>query len=57
MDLNDELRQRIMANEDASQLTACARRHGMRNLREDGWRKVETGVTTADEVMRVTQEF
>jgi general secretion pathway protein E len=57
MDLNDELRQRIMANEDASQLTACARRHGMRNLREDGWRKVAAGVTTAEEVMRVTQEL
>jgi type II secretory ATPase GspE/PulE/Tfp pilus assembly ATPase PilB-like protein len=29
----------------------------MRNLREDGWRKVASGVTTAQEVMRVTQEF
>jgi type II secretory ATPase GspE/PulE/Tfp pilus assembly ATPase PilB-like protein len=29
----------------------------MRNLREDGWRKVEDGVTTVEEVMRVTQEF
>ena len=34
-----------------------ARRNGMRNLREDGWLKVSQGVTTADEVMRVTQEF
>jgi general secretion pathway protein E len=57
MELNDELRQRIMANEDASQITAAARRHGMRNLREDGWGKVREGVTTAEEVMRVTQEF
>ena len=38
-------------------LTAAARRNGMRNLREDGWLKVAPGVTTADEVMRVTQEF
>jgi type II secretory ATPase GspE/PulE/Tfp pilus assembly ATPase PilB-like protein len=29
----------------------------MRNLRDDGWLKVRNGVTTADEVMRVTQEF
>ena len=57
MELNDEMRRRIMANEDAAQLTECARRHGMRNLREDGWRKVEMGVSTAEEVMRVTQEF
>ena len=41
----------------AGQLTVCARRHGMRNLREDGWEKVAAGVTTAEEVMRVTQEF
>ncbi|HWQ53321.1 MAG TPA: type II secretion system ATPase GspE [Bryobacteraceae bacterium] len=57
MELNDEIRGRIMANEDASQLTAAARRNGMHNLREDGWGKVATGVTTAEEVMRVTQEF
>jgi len=57
MELNDEIRKRIMANEDASQITAAARRNGMRNLREDGWLKVRTGVSTADEVMRVTQEF
>ncbi len=29
----------------------------MRNLREDGWKKIADGVTTVDEVMRVTQEF
>jgi type II secretory ATPase GspE/PulE/Tfp pilus assembly ATPase PilB-like protein len=40
MELNDELRQRIMANEDAAALTQAARRYGMRNLREDGWRKI-----------------
>ncbi|HVW86783.1 MAG TPA: ATPase, T2SS/T4P/T4SS family, partial [Bryobacteraceae bacterium] len=34
MELNDELRHLIMANADASRLTECARRHGMRNLRE-----------------------
>jgi general secretion pathway protein E len=57
MELNDELRSLVMKNADASELTASARRSGMRNLREDGWLKVESGVTTADEVMRVTQEF
>jgi type II secretory ATPase GspE/PulE/Tfp pilus assembly ATPase PilB-like protein len=57
MDLNDEIRSRIMNNEDASQLTAAARRNGMRSLREDGWLKVSRGLTTAEEVMRVTQEF
>jgi type II secretory ATPase GspE/PulE/Tfp pilus assembly ATPase PilB-like protein len=57
MELEDEIRKLIMANADASQITESARRQGMRNLREDGWLKVRTGVTTAEEVMRVTQEF
>jgi general secretion pathway protein E len=38
-------------------LTQAARRNGMRNLREDGWKKIRDGATTVDEVMRVTQEF
>jgi type II secretory ATPase GspE/PulE/Tfp pilus assembly ATPase PilB-like protein len=46
-----------MANADATALTQAARRNGMRNLREDGWQKVQSGQTTAEEVMRVTQEF
>ena len=57
MELNDEIRTLIMANADASRITDAARRNGMRSLREDGWMKVRTGVTTAEEVMRVTQEF
>jgi general secretion pathway protein E len=57
MELNDEIRHLVMRNEDASAITGAARRNGMRNLREDGWLKVASGVTTADEVMRVTQEF
>lgn len=57
MELNDELRKLIMANSDASILNGVARKNGMRSLREDGWLKVAEGVTTASEVMRVTQEF
>jgi general secretion pathway protein E len=57
MELNDEIRRKIMAGADAVDLTQSARKNGMRNLREDGWLKVRNGVTTVDEVMRVTQEF
>jgi general secretion pathway protein E len=57
MELDDELRALILAKTDAATLTAAARRNGMRALREDGWLKVSRGVTTADEVLRVTQEF
>jgi general secretion pathway protein E len=57
MELSDEIRKLIMNNADALAITTASRRNGMRNLREDGWSKVRDGVTTADEVMRVTQEF
>jgi len=57
MELNDEIRRKIMTNADAVDLTQAAKRNGMRNLREDGWLKIREGVTTVDEVMRVTQEF
>jgi general secretion pathway protein E len=57
MELNEDMRRLIMKNSDAGVLTAAAREHGMRSLREDGWQKVATGVTTANEVTRVTQEF
>ncbi len=57
MELNEEIRAKIMKNEDSTKITEAARRNNMRNLREDGWMKVEEGTTTADEVMRVTQEF
>ncbi len=57
MEVNDEIRKLIMNGEDAGVLTRAARKDGMRNLREDGWRKIRAGLTTVAEVMRVTQEF
>jgi general secretion pathway protein E len=57
MELNDEIRRLIMEKADATEITAAAGRNGMRNLREDGWMKVHSGLTTAEEVLRVTQEF
>jgi type II secretory ATPase GspE/PulE/Tfp pilus assembly ATPase PilB-like protein len=57
MDINEEIRRLIMNNSDAGVLTQASRRNGMRSLREDGWWKIRDGVTTVEEVMRVTQEF
>ncbi|MBS1857758.1 MAG: type II secretion system ATPase GspE [Acidobacteria bacterium] len=57
MEVNDEMRKLIMNGQDAGVLTRAARKDGMRNLREDGWRKIRDGLTTVAEVMRVTQEF
>ncbi len=55
--MNEEIRSLVMKDSDAGVLTEAARRHGMRSLREDGWLKIENGVTTVEEVIRVTQEF
>ncbi len=57
MEMNEEIRTLIMANSDAGKIQEAARRNGMKSLREDGWQKVAAGVTTSEEVLRVTQEF
>jgi len=56
MEVNDEIRRLVVGNADATVLAAAARGHGMRTLKEDGWDKVHTGITTVDEVLRVTQD-
>ncbi len=57
MEMNDEIRTLIMQNADSGKIMEVARRNGMKSLREDGWHKIATGVTTSEEVLRVTQEF
>jgi len=49
---------RRLAHERANtwQIFEQARKDGMTTLREDGWKKVLSGVTTVDEVVRVTKE-
>ncbi len=53
--MNDQLRQMAMENVPSQQIKQEARKYGMRTLREDGWRKVVMGITTIEEVMRITQ--
>ncbi len=52
--INDEIQRMIFEAESAAAVRKRARELGMRTLREDGIRKVNAGVTTLDEVMRVT---
>ncbi len=55
LETNDEVR-RLAAERTPTHLVAqAAMRAGMRTLRQDGWRKVRKGVTTIDEVLRVTK--
>jgi type IV pilus assembly protein PilB len=53
MMLSDEQRRLILDKASADALRACARREGMRTLREDGLEKVKRGVTSLGEVLRV----
>jgi general secretion pathway protein E len=54
--VNDVVREAILRGADASQLQEIARKGGLVTLYEDGLRKVAAGVTSLEEVMRVTQD-
>lgn len=54
--LDDDLRDMIHRRASATQIHARAVEKGMRTLRQDGWEKVKKGLTTPEEVIRVTQE-
>jgi len=55
--VNEEIRNLIVKNADALILKEAARRGGMKTLLEDGVMRVKTGMTTMNEVFRVTQEI
>ncbi len=55
LQLDDEIRSLILRHASAGEITDVARAKGMRTLREDGMEKVKQGLTTLEEVMRVTQ--
>lgn len=54
--MNDELRGLMMAGVDSSTLLKAAMKSGLRTLRDDAAGKVIQGLTTVEEVLRVTQE-
>lgn len=54
--LDEPMRRAIVAGKDASTLNALAADSGMLSLYQDGLRKVAAGVTTLDELLRVTQD-
>ena len=55
MILDDTLREMIVQRASAAQLLKVALKHGLRLLRHDGWDKVRAGVTTVEEVLRVSK--
>jgi len=55
MSLNQKLRQHILQNCSSGELKELAIKDGMTTLSDDGWRLVREGITTPDEVLRVTK--
>jgi len=53
--LNEAVRPLILNRAPASTIAQKAMEQGMRTLRHDGWNKVRAGLTTIEEVLRVTQ--
>jgi type II secretion system protein E len=56
MDMNNEIRQLVLKNASSVQIREAAVREGMRSLSDDGWRLIGQGLTTVDEVTRVTKD-
>jgi general secretion pathway protein E len=54
--ITDAIRQLVLGNADASAIRRLAIDEGMQPMREDGFRKVLAGITTLEEVLRVTPE-
>ncbi|PMQ02575.1 Type II secretion system protein E [Dyella sp. AD56] len=54
--MSDPLRRMVMQRADAGEIERVARSEGMRTMYEDGIAKAVAGVTTLEEVLRVTQE-
>jgi type II secretory ATPase GspE/PulE/Tfp pilus assembly ATPase PilB-like protein len=52
--MNDDLAQKIIQRAPIPKLIAAGRCTGLRLLREDGWVKVQQGLTTIEEVLTCT---
>jgi general secretion pathway protein E len=56
MDIGEEIRTLIHGRAAESKIAAAARAAGLKSMREDGERLVEEGITSLEEVVRVTRE-
>jgi general secretion pathway protein E/type IV pilus assembly protein PilB len=54
--VDEDIRQHVIGRDSANQIKQTALKRGMQTLRDDGWAKVLAGVTTVEEVLRVTEE-
>ena len=56
MTVTDDVRTLLLAHSSTGDLRVAARRHGLRSLREDGIRLICQGITTLEELVRVTSD-
>ncbi|MCU7848768.1 MAG: type II secretion system ATPase GspE [Candidatus Thiodiazotropha sp. (ex Lucinoma kastoroae)] len=56
IELSEAMRSLILQGKDKHALADCAKREGAQSMYEDGLYKVMRGITTLEEVLRVTQE-
>lgn len=54
--LSQELKKLIAGQSSSAEMRKVAIREGMTTLREDAWKKVQSGITTYEEALRVTGE-
>ena len=54
LEMDDDIRHLVLQRSAAADISAKAESSGMKTLAQDGWDKVSQGVTTSDEVLRVT---
>jgi type II secretory ATPase GspE/PulE/Tfp pilus assembly ATPase PilB-like protein len=54
--VDDHIRPLIISRASASEIKQVAKRRGLKSLREDGWEKVLDGITTIEEILRVSEE-
>src|SRR6266581_821721 len=54
--VTEEIKQQLLKAPNAGALRALGEGQGMVTLRQDGWRKVQAGITTVEEVLRVTDQ-
>ena len=54
--MSQPIREQILTKASADAIRHTAIELGMRTMREDGWEKVKAGLTTLDEVLRLTQD-
>ncbi len=54
--IDDKVRETILKMASSNEIKKQAVASGMHTLRQNGWEKVEKGLTTLSEVIRVTQQ-